>query len=68
MEDVLTRELVEVLTGELKFEGPSEVQEMVYHEVKRQQQIENMIVQSKNGTGKTLAYCIVLVNNLIKNL
>ncbi len=56
-----------VLVDELKYEGPSKVQEMVCQELRRQgDHRQNLIVQSKNGTGKTLAYTTVLIRNLAK--
>jgi superfamily II DNA/RNA helicase len=27
---------------------------------------ENLIIQSKNGTGKTLAFSLIMLNNLIR--
>ena len=40
---------------------------MVCQELRRQgEHRQNLIVQSKNGTGKTLAYSTVLIRNLAK--
>ena len=60
--------LRKVLTEDLvNYKGPSQVQKLIYEQMVNSKR-GNLIVQSKNGTGKTLAFSSLMIHNLSKRI
>ncbi|SCD22390.1 ATP-dependent RNA helicase DHH1, putative [Plasmodium ovale] len=53
---------VSISLGKMGIMNPSQIQRLT---IKRALSKENLIIQSKNGTGKSLSMCIILVSQLV---
>ena len=60
----LPKYVIDTLKNELKYERPSSIQSIVCQHLKTGNKSRNLIAKAKNGSGKTLALTLLMLDTM----